>query len=58
MSQHQEIITAGKLSAVSVATSLSSIPLEETTQVGQIVAIIVSIISGITSLVKLFRRKS
>jgi hypothetical protein len=41
-----------------VATSLSSIPLEETTQVGQIVAIIVSIISGITSLVKLFRRKS
>lgn len=54
---NSEIFSAGKLSAVSVATSLSSIPLEDTTQIGQIVAIIISIISGIGSLVKMFKKK-
>ncbi len=57
MNNHSEIFTAGKLSAISVASSIGSIPLEDTTQVGQIIAIVVSIISGITSLVKMFKRK-
>jgi hypothetical protein len=58
MSNTSEAISAGKLSAISIASSLGSIPLEDTTQVGQIIAIIVSIISGISSLVKMFKKKS
>jgi len=58
MSEHaQSIITAGKLSALSIGTSMASIPLEDTTQIGQIVAIVISIISGIGSLIKMFKRK-
>jgi len=54
---NNDAVGAAKASAVAVVTSLSSIPLEETTQIGQIVAIIVSLISGFTSLWKLFKKK-
>jgi hypothetical protein len=57
MTNSVEIQKAAGLSAVSVASAFSSIPLEETTLVGQIVAIVVSIISGVVSLVKLFKKK-
>lgn len=46
-----------KLAAVSVVTSLGSIPLEDVTQVGQVCSILVGIISGVVSLIKLFKRK-
>ena len=54
---NNDAVGAAKASALAVVTSLSSIPLEETTQIGQIVAIIVSLISGFTSLWKLFKKK-
>lgn len=57
MSVNHEAVNAAKLSAISVGSSLATIPLEETTQIGQIVAILVSIISGISSLVKLFKKR-
>ncbi len=55
---NHDAVGAAKASAVAVITSLSSIPLEDTTQVGQVVAIIVSLISGFVSLFKLFKKKS
>lgn len=54
---NHENLSAAKYGAISVLTSMSSIPLEDTTQIGQIVAIIVSLISGFTSLFKLFKKK-
>lgn len=52
-----EISNGAKLAAISVATSISSFPLDDVTQVGQIASIIVSIVSGIAALVKMFKRK-
>lgn len=54
---NHDAVSSAKYGALSVITSLSSIPLEDTTQIGQIVAIIVSLISGFTSLWKLFKKK-
>jgi len=50
-------ITGAKLAAVSVASSVASIPLDDATQVGQIVSILIGIISGVASLFKLFKKK-
>lgn len=50
-------VSGAKLAALSVASSVATVPLDDATQVGQIIAILVSIVSGITSLVKLFKRK-
>jgi hypothetical protein len=54
---NHDVANGAKLAAVSVASSLTSIPLEDTTQVGQIISILIGIVSGIASLVKLFKRK-
>lgn len=57
----QEVInntfTSGKLAAVSVTGAIGGVTLDDTTQAGQIIAIVVSIISGISSLIKMFKRK-
>jgi len=54
---NHEVATGAKLAVVSVASSLTSIPLEDTTQVGQAISILIGIISGIASLWKLFKKK-
>jgi hypothetical protein len=46
-----------KLAGVSVVSSLTSIPLDDTTQIGQIVSILIGIVSGMVSLFKLFKKK-
>jgi hypothetical protein len=51
------LFTHGKLASVSIAGAIGGMTLDDTTQIGQIVAIVVSIISGISSLVKMFKRK-
>jgi hypothetical protein len=56
MSGNVETYKAAGLSAVSGIAAIGSIPLEETTLVGQAIAILVSIISGVVSLVKLFKK--
>lgn len=54
---NHDAFTGAKLAAVSVASSLTSIPLEDTTQTGQIISILIGIVSGIASLIKLFKKK-
>lgn len=51
------LMTEGKLATVSIAGAIGGVTLDDTTAIGQIVAIVVSIISGISSLVKMFKRK-
>lgn len=46
-----------KLAGVSVVSSLGSIPLDDTTQIGQAISILIGIVSGIASLWKLFKKK-
>lgn len=59
MNINHDHIVAAKLASVSVSTSLlANIPaMDDATQLGQIATIIVSLISGIVSLVKLFKKK-
>ena len=52
-----EVATGSKLALLSVATSFAYIPLEDTTQIGQIASILIGIISGVVSLFKMFKRK-
>ena len=54
---NHDIATGPKLALLSVATSFASIPLEDTTQIGQIASILIGIISGVVSLFKMFKRK-
>lgn len=54
---NHEAVNGAKFAAISVGSSLASIPLDDTTQYGQVVAILISIVSGVVSLVKLFKKK-
>ena len=54
---NNDVVTGSKFAVLSVATSLASIPLEDTTQIGQIASILIGIISGVVSLWKMFKRK-
>ena len=56
-SMNHDAFTGAKLAAISMASSLTSIPLENTTQTGQIISILIGIVSGIASLIKLFKKK-
>lgn len=57
MSINHEAFTGAKLAGVSVVASLGSIPLDDTTQIGQAISILIGIVSGIASLWKLFKKK-
>jgi hypothetical protein len=54
---NHDVVVGSKLALLSVATSFASIPLEDTTQIGQIASILIGIISGVVSLWKMFKRK-
>jgi hypothetical protein len=54
---NNEYITASKYAGVSLIASIGSIPLDDTTQIGQIISILIGIVSGITSLYKLLKKK-
>jgi hypothetical protein len=54
---NHDVVVGSKLALLSVATSFASIPLEDTTQIGQIASILIGIISGVVSLWKMLKRK-
>lgn len=57
MEINHDAYTGAKLAAVSVVSSIGSIPLDDTTQIGQAISILIGIVSGIASLWKLFKKK-
>lgn len=57
MNGNHDVITGAKFAAVSVASSAASFPLDDATQYGQVISILIGIVSGVVSLVKLFKKK-
>jgi len=57
MNLSQDNLTAAKLAGTSIIGSMTGVALEDTTQIGQIVSILIGIISGVASLVKMFKKK-
>lgn len=54
---HSETVDGAKFAAASVAAAFAQIPLQDVTEIGQVASILVSIVSGVVALIKLFKRK-
>lgn len=50
-------VSGAKYAATSIAAMMVQIPLQDVTEIGQVASILVSIVSGVVALIKLFKRK-